>query len=137
MAFPIRVFPGRQWRQWTGVIGRATGVNTVYSSLFYTFAPVPGGPNNNRPLGNVRRPLNRSGLVIGQQIISVTHFFANSNPAISLNSTTAPFCMMSISILLTRAGSNRSSSGGSLRSRVPSLLLLTPVFADFPFPNVD
>lgn len=52
--------------------------------------PVPGGPNNKTPLGKVRNPLKRSGLVIGQHISSVTHFLANSNPAISLNVTTCP-----------------------------------------------
>lgn len=52
--------------------------------------PVPGGPNNKTPLGKVRKPLKRSGLVIGQHISSVTHFLANSKPAISLNVTTCP-----------------------------------------------
>lgn len=59
-----------------------------------------------------------------QQISSLTHFLANSRPAISSNVTTWPECTISASIFSTNALSQCSSSGGSGLS-----LLLSDCFA--------
>lgn len=45
--------------------------------------PVPGGPKNIIPLGGALTPLKMSGLSIGQMMISLIVFLANSKPAMS------------------------------------------------------
>jgi hypothetical protein len=49
--------------------------------------PVPGGPNNKMPLGGDLIPVKISGRSMGQTIISLINFLANSNPAISPHPT--------------------------------------------------
>jgi hypothetical protein len=49
--------------------------------------PVPGGPNNNMPLGGALKPVNISGRSIGQTIISLIKVLANYKPAISSHLT--------------------------------------------------
>ena len=80
--------------------------------------PVPGGPNNNMPLGTALRPVNNSGRCIGQMTISWILRFASARPATSSKVTGEPLSMTSCSILLTsslsqplrRSGSSSSSS---------------------------
>mmetsp|Transcript_35589 Transcript_35589/g.38556 ORF Transcript_35589/g.38556 Transcript_35589/m.38556 type:complete len:241 (-) Transcript_35589:143-865(-) len=103
--------------------------------------PVPGGPYNNKPLGALRRPVNKSGRFIGQQTTSNIVAFASGNPAISSKVIVSPDTIISFSIFLTSSlskccnssGNSSSSSSSSLRSallfiiRMLSFLLVTPL----------
>jgi hypothetical protein len=61
-----------------------------------------------------------------QQINSVTHFFANSRPEMSLNETGWPLSIISAIIFSTSSLSKPSSSAGSGGRSLP--LLLLPAF---------
>lgn len=57
------------------------------NTLAKNVLPVPGGPNNNIPLGGDLNPVNRSGLCDGRTTASYKASFATSNPAIESHET--------------------------------------------------
>ena len=59
----------------------------VATAFAKSVLPVPGGPKSRTPLGGARSPVNRSGLRLGRMTASLRVCFANSNPAISFQST--------------------------------------------------
>ena len=67
--------------------------------------PVPGGPKNMMPLGGARIPLKMSGRSMGQMIISLIVFFANSRPAMSSHVMFSWRSIISFSMHSTMRGS--------------------------------
>ena len=67
--------------------------------------PVPGGPKNIMPRGGALIPLKISGRSMGQMMISLMVFFANSRPAISSQVMSSYRSMISFSIISTILGS--------------------------------
>mmetsp|Transcript_14478 Transcript_14478/g.39207 ORF Transcript_14478/g.39207 Transcript_14478/m.39207 type:complete len:211 (+) Transcript_14478:975-1607(+) len=82
--------------------------------------PVPGGPNNRRPFGGARAPLNSCGFCMGQTMISCTSFFAFSSPAMSSQPVLLPLSKISLHTISTILGSSFSISGGTWPSGPPS-----------------
>lgn len=66
---------------------------------------MPGGPNNMIPLGGALIPVKMSGLNIGQIMISLMVFLANSSPAMSSQVIFGYFSIISPSISSTIFGS--------------------------------
>mmetsp|Transcript_29373 Transcript_29373/g.49409 ORF Transcript_29373/g.49409 Transcript_29373/m.49409 type:complete len:232 (-) Transcript_29373:750-1445(-) len=60
-------------------VARASDANALASMVL----PVPGGPNNSIPFAGDRRPVNSSGLKLGNMTISLRMRLASFSPAIS------------------------------------------------------